>query len=190
MRIAALAFAALFAVACSSSSSDATTPGTDTGTSDGGCVNPVEGASCRASDTLCAGNEGGCCAGYVWQCESGGWKKMGLGCACLTDAGDDGDAPADAPSDAPADAPSDTPADVHDAGPFTCGAASCTAGQYCTEQGSGIDGGSSSHSCAAVPSACTATPTCDCLKAHAPSCAAPTCTTDAAGHMTLHCLGA
>ncbi|MGZ3420713.1 MAG: hypothetical protein ACXVEF_08920 [Polyangiales bacterium] len=176
------AFLALLLASCSSSTESGVTPGTDGGgdtkiTSDGsGCVNPKEGDPCAMGDTLCPGNEGGCCAGYVWQCMDGSWKKLGLGCACL-----------------PEDAGSDTSSDASktDAGPFACGSSTCTADQICKTQESGIDGGTSSKSCEALPADCAATPTCACVKAKiGASCTVHDCTDDGKGHVTLSCMGA
>lgn len=170
----ALTLSCLLLLACSSSSEAPATPA-DSSTSDGasdtkgGCVNPVVGAACTKDDTLCAGNEGGCCIGYIWQCQDGAWAKLGLGCACMPD-----------------DAGPDTKSD---AGPFACGTSTCTASEICKTQESGIDGGSSSKSCAALPAGCETTPTCECVKSKiGPSCTAAECTDDG-GHVSITCMG-
>jgi hypothetical protein len=124
---------------------------------------------------LCPGNEGGCCAGYVWSCVDGAWQKSGVGCACMEDAGSE-------THDATGDVASD-------AGPFACGSATCDANQICKVQAPGIDGGTESRACEGVPSACASTPTCDCIKTKLPGCTANACTTDAQGHVTVSCMG-
>jgi hypothetical protein len=175
---------ACLVMACSSSTESGVAPGTDassdtkseTSGEGGACVNPHEGDPCAMGDTLCPGNEGGCCVGYVWQCQDGAWKKLGLGCACLPDAGPDGDAESDAIEG--------------DAGPFACGSTSCTGSEICKTQESGIDGGTSSKSCAAIPAGCEATPTCECVKTKLSGCVPATCTDDGKGHVTISCMGA
>ncbi len=65
---------------------DATSDGTG---SDGGCVNAVQGSACAATEVACMPPGDACCIGYLWSCVSGAWEKLGLGCACLADAGVD-----------------------------------------------------------------------------------------------------
>ena len=138
------------------------------------CVDPVVGAVCSIGDPLCPGNEGGCCAGYVWGCVSGKWAKQGLGCPCV-----------------PEDTGIKSDALPTDAGPFACGSSSCVSGELCKVQESGIDGGSSFSSCSALPAGCEATPSCTCVKAKIPaSCTVRECNDDGKGHVTVKCMGA
>jgi hypothetical protein len=166
------------------SSSDATGDVTHLDTGDGGCVYPVEGADCTSTASACAQEGDPCCIGYVWNCQSGKWVKLGLGCACLpkdTGVADTGGEVSDAKP--------------VDAGPFACGSVTCTPDQICTARPPGVPTDASPppiyYSCMTMPSACVATPTCDCVKAHVDaSCSPTTCSVDASGHVTLGCMGA
>ena len=191
-----LALVLALTTACSSSTSDPGGAPTDgasdsatgdspiDGVSDGptGCVSPTEGAACTSTDVLCKGFEGGCCAGYLWTCTGSTWKRSGLGCPCM-------------PADSGVDARDASDTKVEDSGPFACGTSlTCAPDKYCHDQAPGIpgpDGGTlpDSYSCDSIPDACKATPTCDCVKTKVPGCTG-TCTTDAAGHVTMHCMGA
>jgi hypothetical protein len=124
---------------------------------DGGCVNPVVGQSCTASDTVCPDGISPCCRSYVWTCDSSShrWTQSPnlLGCACTVG--------------------------------VTCGGTNCAQGQVCVvEHVSGgpcllpEDGGlcpdgtkpagaccnntSTSYTCAARPTGCGSTLTCGC----------------------------
>ena len=58
---------------------------------------PQEGSACTQGQTVCPTGDP-CCIGYEWGCDpqTGTWKKLGLGCACL-DSGLLPDTTADAP---------------------------------------------------------------------------------------------
>jgi hypothetical protein len=173
-----LALSCLLFAACSSSETSATSVDSSTSdsvsetSSEGGCVNPVVGAACATDDTLCSGVGGGCCDGYVWQCQSGAWAKLGLGCACMPD-----------------DAGPETTDAKTDAGPFACGSSTCTASEICETHESGIDGGTASKSCSALPTDCETTPTCACVKSKiGPSCTVVECA-ESEGHVRVTCMG-
>jgi hypothetical protein len=75
-------------------------------------------------------------------------------------------------------------------GTFTCGAVTCTLGQFCKKQESGFDGGSPFYSCDNVPSSCTNDQSCACV-ADAGVCtptAVASCT-DSQGHAVVDCMG-
>jgi hypothetical protein len=144
----------------------------DAAMGDGSCLEPVEGSACTPGQSVCASGGDICCIGYAWLCDATThtWKKEGVGCACIRDAG-----------------PADT--GRPDAGPFACGNDTCNGEQYCWTVSGGPqlpDGGTpSSSTCQNIPAACLATPTCDCLKAHQTSCG-DMCRDDG-GHLTVQC---
>ena len=147
---------------------------------DASCITPIEGAACSKSDVACPMDGDPCCIGFVWSC--GGfsapagdtWTKVGLGCACREDAG--------GPESPP-------PAS------FPCGSTTCDAGALCEDFAPGIappDGGTlpDYFTCSTIPSECASKPTCDCIRKHMPSGCFGTCTVDASGNPTVHCMGA
>jgi hypothetical protein len=161
---------------------DATTDGTGA-RGDGGCFvsEPVEGSACSLGQTICdSGNA--CCRGYAWSCETGAnlttgtWKKLGLGCACVPDAGQ---------NDA-----GQTEAGQSDAGPFGCGSSTCNGAQYCQVVSGGAqlpDGGTNTSSqCIDIPPACASNPTCDCIKQNGQTCG-DLCSVQN-GHIEVQCL--
>jgi hypothetical protein len=163
-----LAFPLVFAVvACSG---NPTSP--IDGGSDGGCIAPVEGASCSQSDVACQPPGDICCVGYAWMCQNGQWTKAGVGCACQVEAG------------------------VPDGGPFACGpSATCNSStQYCVDQAPGIafpDGGTppDSYTCNSLPTACALDPTCACVTAHNACPTSVASCDDTGGQVTVHCMG-
>ena len=75
-------------------------------------------------------------------------------------------------------------------GTFTCGTETCSTGQICKTQESGVDGGSATTSCANAPAACTTDESCACV-ADAGVCA-PTgvkSCMDSQGHLVVDCMG-
>ena len=73
---------------------------------------------------------------------------------------------------------------------FTCGTETCSTGQICKTQESGVDGGSTTTSCANAPSACTTDQSCACVT-DAGVCA-PTAVAscmDSQGHLVVDCMG-
>lgn len=79
-------------------------------------------------------------------------------------------------------------------GTFTCGTETCSTGQICKTQESGVDagadGGSAPSSCANAPSACTTDQSCACV-VDAGVCA-PTAVAscmDSQGHLVVDCMG-
>ncbi len=137
---------------------------------DGGCFYPQKGASCSMGDVSCI--QGSPCCEGEWVCQSGKWNLLQAGCAC---GGLDAAPPADS---------------GYDAGPFSCGGASCTASQYCVDQAPGIADASDSLTCTNLPPACASTPTCACVKANG-ACqqtAVSSCD-EMSGHVTVHCMG-
>jgi hypothetical protein len=75
-------------------------------------------------------------------------------------------------------------------GTFTCGTQTCSTGQICKTQESGIDGGLASYSCDDVPSTCTTDQSCACAS-DAGVCA-PTAVAscmDSQGHLVVDCMG-
>jgi hypothetical protein len=70
----------VFGFACACSGTTATTK-SDAST-DGGCIDVVEGTSCSSSDVACQPPGDICCVGYSWVCNGGTWFKAGVGCAC------------------------------------------------------------------------------------------------------------
>jgi hypothetical protein len=151
--------------------------GGDSGTGDGGCIDPTEGAACTSQQAACQPSDP-CCAGYVWGCTGtpATWQKLGLGCTCPIEAG-------------------------VDAGPFACGSVTCSGGQFCEVQPPGIasaDGGTppTGYTCVFVPPACAASPTCSCIESTlSPSDTCSThipgvsCMADGEGHVTIDCIG-
>jgi hypothetical protein len=146
--------------------------------SDGGCITPTVGQACTTSELACQPHDP-CCAGYEWTCDvsTGTWQQVGLGCACAVEAG------------------------LPEAGPFTCGTATCPGADFCEDHPPGIrnpDGSvpPDSYECNPIPSSCSATPTCACIEATLSSsdpCSTQpsvnaTCTDDA-GHVIIHCIG-
>jgi hypothetical protein len=84
------------------------------------------------------------------------------------------------------------------AGPFACGPKlTCAGSEYCIDQPPGIydpDGGPfpDSFACVPIPSSCGAAPACACIQAAPDPCdglPVATCTRDAAGSVTLDCIG-
>jgi hypothetical protein len=82
---------------------------------------------------------------------------------------------------------------------FTCGTQTCRPSEMCTDMAPGIalpDGGTPPDyiACQAIPAACIANPTCDCivtaLKSAISGCTPSQCKVDASGHVTVYCLGA
>jgi hypothetical protein len=125
-------------------------------TTDGGCVSePAAGSACRETQVACATGDR-CCLGYAWTCDptTRSWQKLGLGCACILDAGTD--------------------AAKRDAGPAVCGATTCGTNEYCVHSSGGAqppDGGSNARdTCAPIPAACVADPSCACLQANGRVC--------------------
>jgi hypothetical protein len=152
------------------------------------CETAVEGQPCTPGVAACNQGPNPCCDG-LWLCNSTThqWQQAGLGCACVQ--ADTGlpDTAADAPKDAPADV-------AADAGPFACGSQTCSASQLCTARPPGIPTDASptpiSYACQAIPAACASTPTCACVTAHMDaSCSVTSCSVDAAGRLTVGCLG-
>jgi hypothetical protein len=146
----------------------------DAALGDGGCLatEPVEGSACTPGQSVCASGGDICCIGYAWQCDptTRTWRKEGVGCACIVDAGSpDTGRP--------------------DAGSFACGNDLCNGAQYCLTVSGGAqlpDGGTNSSStCQDIPAACLATPTCACLKAHQTTCG-DMCS-DQIGHLSVQC---
>ena len=75
-------------------------------------------------------------------------------------------------------------------GTFACGTMTCTTGQICKTQESGVDGGTATSSCANVPTACTTDQSCACV-GDAGVCA-PTgiaSCMDSQGHLVVDCMG-
>lgn len=154
----------------------------DGASDDAACVQPVEGQACSPTTPACARDGNACCIGYIWQCDGSThkWVKLGLGCAC----------PPPAP-DAGGDA-----LVTNDGGPWACGTSTCGATQYCEDHPPGIrlpDGGvpPDAYTCAALPSACRANPTCACVKAavgNGSGCMVTSCD-ESNGHVELHCIG-
>jgi hypothetical protein len=193
LALGALAAVLLTTLACSSSSADFTPTGdggakdapvSDTealfDAGDGGCVTAVEGAACTPGVAACNQGPNPCCDG-LWQCNgtTHQWQQAGLGCACQP--ADTGVPPTDAPP-------------ALDAGHFSCGTAkTCNGTQFCAERAPGVDGGTSAlyYTCESIPAACASTPTCDCVKANVgANCTVLSCKVDAAGNVTLGCMGA
>ena len=76
---------------------------------------------------------------------------------------------------------------------FACGDKNCEGGQVCLERASGVDGGTASHECVAMPAACARQWSCDCVTKNLGS----ACTvspvkacTDTRTHVTVSCMGA
>ncbi|MFI5301412.1 MAG: hypothetical protein ACHREM_25275, partial [Polyangiales bacterium] len=164
------------------SGTDANSDASDATSTDAACVNSVEGASCSTADVSCDSGGDRCCIGYVWACVASSpsgatvWTKEGLGCACLADAAVD---------TGHADTGSTT---------FACGPTTCAVNALCADYAPGIrlpDGGTPADyfTCTKFPSACDSTPTCDCVSKHMPTGCTGTCTLDADGHATVHCMG-
>jgi hypothetical protein len=75
-------------------------------------------------------------------------------------------------------------------GTFSCGSATCSTGQICKMQESGVIDGGTSTSCANVPSVCANDQSCACM-ADSGVCA-PTVIrscTDTQGHVVVDCMG-
>jgi len=167
------ALTALFA-GCSGTSASPV----DGGGGDGGCITPTAGASCSSNDVACQPPGDICCVGYSWMCQNGAWVKAGVGCACQVDA-----------------------SVTFDAGPFKCGSsATCISGtEFCVDQAAGVDSGQSppdggtvaqdSYSCAPLPSACVADPTCACVTTHGGCPTQVLSCTETNGQVTVHCMG-
>jgi hypothetical protein len=194
--LAALSAIALASVACSSSSAGAevdsgpvlTDAPFDTGAwlgdgfvdtgADAACAVAVEGAPCGPGAQPCNQEPNPCCNGFI-SCDGSKWTRQSLGCACIQ--AETGVPPTDAPP-------------AIDAGHFACGSAkTCNGTQFCAERAPGVDGGTSAlyYTCESIPAACASTPTCDCVKANVgASCTVLSCKVDAAGNVTLGCMGA
>jgi hypothetical protein len=101
------------------------------------------------------------------------------------------------------DAPAEAAQVVGDGGPFTCGGIICVESEYCADHAPNVphDSGAplmDTYLCVPSPLSCQAAGslTCDCIESgilpgDACSSSTPgvTCTTDAAGHITIHCQG-
>lgn len=75
-------------------------------------------------------------------------------------------------------------------GTFTCGPVTCTTGQFCKKQESGVDGGSPFYSCDNVPSSCTTDQSCACVgDAGACTPTAVASCMDSQGHLVVDCMG-
>jgi hypothetical protein len=148
-----------------------TTTTTSTGGSGGGdCIAPTVAEACSAGDVACQ-PANPCCTGYEWVCMGGSWQQSGLGCACMTPV------------------------------PFACGQMTCTGSDFCMDSPPGIEGPDGgvppdSFTCAPLPAACAATPTCACIgEAMGPGdpCSpafGAMCTVDAEGSVTIVCVDA
>lgn len=155
-------------------------PDTNADTAETGCAFAVAGGACTPGTVVCNQGSNPCCDG-LWQCNATThqWEMAALGCACVPQ--DTGVPPTDAPP-------------AVDAGYFSCGSSKACAGtQFCAERAPGFDGGTSAlyYTCESIPAACATTPTCDCVKANVgPTCTVLSCKVDAAGNVTLGCMGA
>ncbi len=165
MRAFASSFVFVALVACSGT----TAPIGGDASTDGGCIQPVEGASCSSNDVACQPPGNICCVGYSWMCQNGSWFKAGVGCACQV---------------------------TVDAGPFACGPSlTCDGTQkICIDQAPGIayaDGGTppDSFSCNPIPSACLSTPTCACVVAQKPCPTQVSSCDDTSGGVKVYCMG-
>jgi hypothetical protein len=77
-----------------------------------------------------------------------------------------------------------------DTGTFSCGTQTCSTGQICKTQESGVDGGTATTSCASTPAACATDQSCACI-ADSGVCA-PTAIAscmDSQGHTAVDCMG-
>ncbi len=123
---------------------------------------PTEGSACAPGQTVCSSGDP-CCRGYVWSCDAATstWRRFGLGCACVVDAGRTS---------------------------VTCGTQTCAANEYCTTAGGGprpLDGGNNTtYKCTQLPARCVATPTCACI--HPEPSTGCSCA-DVGGHPAITC---
>lgn len=72
-----------------------------------------------------------------------------------------------------------------------CGTSTCPGTQYCQAQASGVDGGSTTYTCADYPPACERQWTCACVQANGPArCAAPRAScVETSGRPAVTCTG-
>lgn len=145
------------------------------------CLGPTDGGlACIGSPPSCYGDDvQSCCSqdpSGSATCEGGQWRCGGAvapGCSGTSCVGNQG-------------------------GPFACGPElTCAGSEYCIDQPPGIyvpDAGplADSFACIPIPSNCAAGPTCACVEAAPDPCEGlpvATCTQDAAGSVTLDCIG-
>ncbi len=98
---------------------------------DGGmcpAAQPTLGSPCAPAGHLNCFYGGNPCCGGAYTCGTDGkWQSLGLGCACVPDAGSDSRA-------------SDAPSDVSSDAPFACGTTTCAADQFCVHPSTNLCG--------------------------------------------------